>query len=268
LSKNVIIIGNPDYALINLVNACGNRNIIIYTACDGNLLNKSLLYPVLKDKIVITPSKYVKTKLEAIDIHVTDVIPHAVTVFTSPKTHNNHEMLYITAYQKRKYPEYGIRALTIAGYKPYAITNFMNPYKNHFRVIGESYQVSDKFIHDSYEKVSFYINLSDSGGFEITPLEAMAHGLVVITAKIPPIMEYIGDTTPFLVELTGKTWYEPFIWENIEHFEYDYKQMSEYILKAINMNDNEYAYYSKKSYEQAQKYNQSIYKKFLEYIKP
>jgi glycosyltransferase involved in cell wall biosynthesis len=265
LSKNVIIIGNPDYYLTWLIQSIKNRNIIIYTVCEGKLINKSFIYPHLKDKIIITPSKYVKTKLEEIDIHVSEIIPHAITTFTKPKTTNNHEMIYISGYQKRKYPEYGIKALTLAGYKPYAITTLTNPYKNHFRILAEAYRLSDEEIHNTYEKFSYYLNLSDNEGFGLTPLEAMGHGLVVITAKIPSIMEYINDATPFLVELTGNITYEQFSFELIEHFEYDYKQMSEYIIKALTMNNNEYENWSKKAFETAKKYNPQIYKKFLEF---
>jgi len=267
LEDKVIIVGNPDYATYHLAQFIPkNKKLILYLVLEGKFID-SFIKNFLKTQTIITPSNYAKTKLEEADIHVAGVIPHGITVYTQPKTTNNHEMLYISGYIKRKYPEYGIRALTKAGYRPFVITSIDNPYIKHFRPIGEAYRLKDEDIHFAYETVSWYLNLSDSEGFGLTPLEAMAHGTVVIAPDIPPLNEYLNNENSLLVKTTGEKWYEPFAWELIEHHKYDENDMANKILKAINMNDNEYSNLSQKAFETAKKYEASkVYQKFLEYF--
>ena len=275
-SGTAIIICNPCRQMIYIYNALKKlsriKNYIFYITVEG-YIQKGFLPQVqfLKEHTLVTPSHYVKMRLEEQDFHVEDVIPHGVKHFGEPKHSNPKTLGYIAGYLQRKYPKYGIKAIVKANVKPYLITTRNNPFIRYFNVISlDEYndsKVTDDFINAFYRLIGFYLNLSDSEGFGITPLEALAFGTPVIAPEIPPLVEHLPDFT-FWVQLTGNKWYEKFGMDIlIEHYEYDSSDMVDKILEALQLKDSEYYELSKKSIEFAKKYDiHKVYTRFLKIL--
>ena len=242
-----IAIGNPDYLLKRIVNYTRNVEFTLYVTVEGVITGD---VSWLKNYRVIAVSNYVKAKLEERDIYVEDVIPHGVEYYGEPKRYNNKLFGYISGYQKRKYPEYGVKAIQHTKIPFIYLTNSVNPYKTLGFMIPQAYQLDDIQINNFYRVISFYLNLSDSEGYGITPLEAMAFGNVVITADYPPINEHIPKNLSIMIP-TYDVWYEGYMWEKIEHHVYKTEEMIEAIRKAFEMTDNQYHELSKKCIEYA-----------------
>jgi hypothetical protein len=270
---NVIIVGNPDsHARLlydNIKNNPKIKNIILYLVCEGILdINQVSWLRNIKGYI-ITPSKYVKQKFECTGINIDNIIPHGVNNYGNIKQKNNI-LGYVSGYQKRKYPSYLYPKFYnyIRDKNFRIITNDINPYAKYFpKVIYSNYKLPYEKILEFYTNINFYVNLSDSEGFGLTPLEALAHGNVTILPKLPVFTEFYPSNIVFYFNITDKKEYEPFSFEHIEHFVYDVDDLIEKLEIALNMDNNTYQSYSSKSIEFAKKYNIfNTYSKFLEYL--
>jgi Glycosyl transferases group 1. len=118
---------------------------------------------------------------------------------------------------------------------------------------------------DYYKKFSWYLNISDCEGFGLTPLEAMAHGMPLISPYYLPIYEYADSSFTIFIP-TKDAWYEPFGWENIEHHIYNTDDMVFAIYKALDMSDNQFANMSENALKKAKMYTPDVYKKFVNLI--
>ena len=262
----IIAIGNPDQELFTIIRHSFGKRIIAYTVCEGVLRTPALWFrPYSKIITHVVPSKYVKEKYEAIGVDVDDVIPHAIFNFGEPKKQNNKNFLYIGGYQYRKYPKYGVEAIKRSGIKPCVLTTNNNPYANLFDTIITDYKFDETQIVDYYKKFSWYLNISDCEGFGLTPLEAMAHGMPLISPYYLPIYEYADSSFTIFIP-TKDAWYEPFGWENIEHHIYNTDDMVFAIYKALDMSDNQFANMSENALNKAKMYSPDVYKKFVNLI--
>jgi len=273
IEGNVIIVGNPDghakWLYDSIANNSKVKTITLYLTCEGILnINQVSWLKNIKANI-ITPSNYVKQKFNSVDINITDVILHGVSYFGHAKS-KGLVFGYISSYQKRKYPDYLYpKFYNYIKDKDFRIiTNYQNPYAKLFpKVVYSNYNLPYESIINFYREINFYVNLSDSEGFGLTPLEAMAMGNIVILPKLPVFTELYPDDLVIYYELTGKKFYEPFNWENIEHFEYNVDSLITAMNKAISLSDNEYYSLSLKSIEFAKKYSiNNMYSKFKQYF--
>jgi glycosyltransferase involved in cell wall biosynthesis len=256
-----IILGNPNNELFRLASAVRHTNPILYVTVEGPL---NVRPTWMKAFHVVAVSNYVKEKLEEADIPVSMVIHHGVDVMPKLKLSNNRTFGYIAGYMKRKYPLYGIEALKRAGVRLKAITNKTNPFLDALDPILEAYTLPPSAIQEFYYQIAWYLNLSDSEGFGLTPLEACASGTPVIAPEIPPLKEILPSSTLW-VRLTGEVWYEQFSFEMIEHFVYDIEHMVKRIEEAKEMGNERYAALSRECVSHGLRYNIFMtYKKFLE----
>ena len=273
LEGDVIIVGNPDAHARLLYDSIKDnnkiKNIVMYLVCEGILdINQVSWLRNIKGYL-IKPSNYVKEKFEHAGIDVTDVIPHGVSIFGSVKDKENI-FGYVSGYQKRKYPDYlnpqfysFIRNIDFR-----IITTSNNPYARYFyKTIYGDYKLGYDDIIRFYNSINFYVNLSDSEGFGLTVLEAMAMGNVVILPSLPVFREFYEYYTVMYFSITNKRYYEPFSFEHIEHFEYDVNDLLNKMLEALNMDDSEYKKMSKYSIEFAKNYSiTNTYTKFSKYL--
>jgi len=273
IEGNVIIVGNPDghakWLYDSIANNSKVKTIILYLTCEGVLDFNQVSWLRYTRNYIITPSNYVKQKLDCVGIDVTDVIPHGVSYFGNAKS-KSLVFGYIGGYQKRKYPDYLYpKFYNYIKDKDFRIiTNHQNPYARLFpKVIHGNYNLPYESIINFYKEINFYVNISDSEGFGITPLEAMAMGNIVILPKLPVFTELYPSNLVIYYELTGKRFYESFSWQYIEHFEYNVDSLISAMNRAVSLSDNEYYNLSLKSIEFAKKYSISnTYSKLKQYF--
>lgn len=266
-------LGPPEFNNIRWIRKLGSPNpLILYVACEGPLRPGwvRLIYPYIRDAIIIAPTEYVRDKLRASGLDVAGVIPHGVRAFgLNPKYYNNKVFGYVGGYLKRKYPEYGIRALELAKLKPLAITTPDNPYRDRFIVVrDDEYKgCPDEAIQAFYRSLNFYLNLSDAEGFGLTVLEAMAFGCIPILPKLP-VFNYLPEYGPIWVPITGDKWLEPWGgWLYIEHYRYRPEDMAEAIAKAKAMAHTDYMQLSRMLWRYAHSFDiRLVYPDFLTYL--
>ncbi|RLG86904.1 MAG: hypothetical protein DRO39_01995 [Thermoprotei archaeon] len=271
-----IIVGNPHFWEKRIYDALKtNHNIrgfIFYMTVEGNVRESHLRHiQWLHDGVIVTPSHYVKRKLEQCGFRVEKVIPHGVEVYGDVKRRNTGTLGYIAGYLQRKYPRYGVEAVRMAGVRPYLITTGNNPYLKYFSVVStkeyHDAHVPDWKVLKLYRDSAFYLNLSDAEGFGITPLEACAMGTPVIAPRYPPLTEFLLPFTLW-VPVTGRVWYENWGgWLDIEHHEYRPADMARVIRRALGMSDREYEELSAKCIEHALRYDiRRVYTQFLDLV--
>lgn len=280
------------------------KQIIFYATNEGRLKPSYLPQAqYFHNGTIITPSEFCKKNFEADGFEVAGVIPHGVEHFGEPKTQNGKIFGYMGGGLARKYPEYGVRAVEKAvaqlniefrvivdrffrriidrnvdragfheklGYR-YPLTLDKVRLRRFAKIVSDAeYElnvVTDEFILDFYRGLNWYLNLSDSEGFGITPLEAMAMGTPVIAPRYPPLTEFLPEWTLW-VETTGEIWIEEWWgWLLIQHHHYHEHEMLKTIKRAVEMSDSKYSYLSRKSIEHAKKYDvNKLYVRFLEYV--
>ena len=256
-----ILVCNPDFEARRIVSLTKNLRFILYLVTEGPIRTDVRW---VKDHYVVTPSKYAKAKLEGAGVNVDDVIPHGVRFVSQPRTHNNRVFGYIGGYMRRKYPTYGIEALKRVNINTIVITTPNNPYINLFKIVDtRAYTLGDHVINSFYSMISWYLNLSDSEGFGLTPLEACAMGVPVIAPRLPVFTETLPPNATLWVELTGETWYEPHRFELVEHFVYSTESMVRRLIEAQGMSDARYAALSREAYEWCKQFDyRTVYRRF------
>jgi len=276
LSGVAIIMGNPHlYELreyLDLKARSRVRDFIFYLVVEGHIMD-SFLEKIerFRDGIIVVPTNYVYDKLRRVGFKPDMVIHHGIERVERHKLKNTKSFCYIAGYLPRKYPHYGIEAIALAGVKPFVITTSDNPYMNYFNVVSDKEysitHVPDSKVYDLYRNHSWYLNLSDTEGFGVTPLEAMGFGCVPIAPRIPPFLEILPDWILW-VKLTGRVWYQNWgNWLWIEHFEYDVDDMVKRIKEALEMDDDEFEELSKRAVEHAKNFHfLKTYSKFVELL--
>jgi glycosyltransferase involved in cell wall biosynthesis len=270
VSEDVIIVGNPNDMTRRIFERIRARRIVFYLIVEGDVGPNA---DWLKNQTVIAPSRYVGSKLEARGIHVAGVIPHTVSTFFPPRRRNLKRLLYVAnytpgSYGRRKYPAYGIKALSLLHAKVTAITSSDNPFVEGLNVVPTIHRLGDFQLSKIYQQYDFYINLSDSEGFGLTVLEAMAHGLVVITPEYAPITEFTNRSFALYVPVSG-LWHEAYDGYgsgDIEHRYYSPESMASAIGRGLSLDNSVYSQMSERASNEARKFPPSIYLKFLEFI--
>jgi len=274
LKDNVIIIGNPDTHLRQLYDSVKDnqniKNIIIYTVCEGILDIRQTSWLRHVKAYIITPSKYVKQKLECAGINVDDVIPHGVSQYGKIKEKKNNILGYISGYQKRKYPDYLYPKFFnyIKNLDFRIITTGNNPYIKYFKHVDtRAYSYDNGYVNSFYDTISFYVNLSDSEGFGLTVLEALAHGNVIVLPALPVFTEMYPSDLVFYVKLTGKKYYESYSFEDVEHFEYDVDDMISKINTVLGLSDDKYKVLSERGIVFSKDYDiYRVYERFKGFV--
>ncbi len=272
---SIIVNGTLDGYFIYLVKHHRHNKQVWYPVIEGYIYNEYLLNEIRRyywrlEPYVIAPSIYVKEKLELMGIPVDDVIPHGVRF--KPYIGNKDRInlfLYIAGYMKRKFPKYSEPVLKMFGNSLTLVTSSDNPYakyvRNSIRIIYDHGSLSDEDVLILYRTHRFYLNLSDSEGFGLTPLEALSQGCIPIVLDVKPFNEYCSREYCYMVRPSGEVWYEVFGDLLIEHNKYN---PEEYIATVYNaLIDEHYGYKKIIGYEVSKNYYfRNIYKKFNEYI--
>jgi len=274
LGDIAIILGNPHLYERNLYNYIKDNKkdvqFIFYIVLEGNIIPSFIpMIQYLNDGIIITPSNYAKAKLEQAGFKVEKVIPHGVEVYGYAKASNTKGLGYISGYMERKYPNYLFPHIGKFKDNFYVITNNINPYKQYFNVVSTNeYNLDDSFIYSFYKRLSFYLNISDSEGFGLTPLEALAFGNPVIAPRYEPLTEFLPNFTLWVNTKNEKRYENWGNWLHIEHNIIDVDDLLKKVEIALNMSDNEYKELSYKSLEYSYKYDvTNVYVNFLEFLK-
>jgi len=304
LYDTVLIVCSP-HGLTNLIMRAISRNrnikkIIFYATNEGRLKPDYLpKAQYLHKGILITPSEFCKKNFEEDGFTVHGIIPHGVEWFGQPKEKNKRIFGYMGGGLCRKYPPYGVNAVkkTRINFKVIVDNAFRRVITRNTDISGVLEQLGykfpdvldkrvlrtfaeivseneydlrktpDEFIIDFYKSISFYLNLSDSEGFGITPLEALAMGCVVIAPKYAPLTEFLPDFTLW-IPTSGKIWIENWWnWLLIQHHHYYEHEAVKVIKKAFYMKDSVFRDLSKRGIEYAKKYDiNKVYVRFLDYV--
>ena len=271
LIRNVIYIGNPNTTMQHVfIQTPYDVNRIAYLVIEGPLkttykINKPINY-------VVTPSKQWVEYLRAYSSNVV-VIPHGIDTrhYVEPKSFEERDLfLYIAGYMHRKYPPYAFPIYEEFGKLIHIVTNSQNPYLQFFNVLTTKIytrEVTDEYIYGLYATHRFYLNLSDSEGYGLTPYEACNYGAVPILPRLPVFLEYFPSDLPIWFELTGETYCEDFVFECIQHYVYDVNSLREAIKYAINMKKEEWVDKSARCMEWVKAFDyRVVYQKFKELL--
>jgi len=205
----------------------------------------------------VAPSRYAGEQLELAGLEVSAVVPHRVRVYTAPRKHRLSSLGYIAGYQERKYPSYVMERVCdrLRKYDFRVVTTPNNPYRGCFAHVDlNAYRYPYNRIVEFYEKIGFYVSLSDSEGFGMTPLEAQATGAPVVAPRIPPLTETLESGVVW-VEITGRRWYEPINLFTIEHHMYSPESLLEALEYVTGLSDKEYEKLSFEAYHNASRYS-------------
>ncbi len=264
-----IYVGNPNNSMSLLLGQTpyyGYR--YAYVVVEGDIINIPMPSKPINKWFV--PSNFVRDKLIKYGITNVDVIPHGVDtrLLAMPKPFEERRLFfYIAGYMIRKYPGYALYIYQKYGKDIDIITTPNNPYIKYFNVISDkaySKNVTDDLIATQYASHRFYLNLSDTEGFGLTPLEACVYGCVPILPRIPVFTELYPSDLPIWVEWTGDTFNEFFHFEYIEHYVWDVEEMRNAIEYAKSMSKEEWEDKSQKCMEFAKQFDyRSVYKAFM-----
>ncbi len=156
-----------------------------------------------KTPYILTNSRHMKqTILKYTHAHATVIHPPIIIPHRLPRRHPNSYYLYVGRIDREKHIELGIKACNDLGV-PFIIVGATNEpqYEQYLRSIAGStitflgYQ-TDKHIHALYQGARAVLFTSKNEDFGIAPLEAMAHG-------VPVISYYGGGARETVIE--GKT---------------------------------------------------------------
>ncbi len=240
----VIIVCNPCNQFNVLIRYLQSKKQIWYMVTEGRFEDKELLRLYKRvDPIVVVPSKFAGIKSEESGIPPDYEVPNAieyVPLNRPPK--KDVKFLYIAGYLVRKYPYYARGLFEKVSEDMVVVTTKSNPFLSRHRfkeVYASIYDINrtwsevateDK-IKELYSRSMFYLNISDSEGFGLTPLEASAFWTIPILPELPTFKEIFSDC-PIWVRLTGEVIREffPPIW--IEHHIYDVNDMIDKALSS------------------------------------
>ncbi len=282
--RYVIYFDNLHWQTRSVVTFLRPERTILYMVAEGPS-NVRLTTPfdrvIGKVKAIVAPSKFsaefLNDALKPVNRQVDIIIPHGIRIPDKVRPINEKKgMLYRTYYMKRKFPGYGIEAvLKFHELHPdYPIDILVPGGPMDIIYVVKAIPFSKVTGDLPYEKVEelydthrFWLNLSDNEGFGIMPIEAMAHGEVVIAAGIPTIAETVPSDSNFIIPVDG-TWEEPWGYLNIRHYKYRAEDMVEAMERAINTPEAVLEEYSRRNVEWAKQFDyKKVYSRFLELIK-
>lgn len=228
---------------------------------------------------VVTPSRFSKMMYEKAGVHVDEVVPHGIVLPEGqpPPMWGRSLFFYRAYYIPRKYPSYGLKALEeyVKRHGSDGIDIYLvGPPFDSDLLLATKYpfmKVKNPILPDEMDRLykthAFYLNLSDSEGFGLTPLEAMARGEIVVTAWYPAIRDYLPEECNVVVPVKGY-WWEALTYEYILHAEYDpedYLKAMEAALEMYRSGDKRLEEWSRCNAEVASKYDyRVIYKRFAQ----
>jgi len=247
---NVILINNPDDLMARTMTLNYRRIKAIYSIMEGTNIKyitiDHITNWVTQNNIkVFTPSKYSKFYHDIQNFKNVEVLYHGIETPTGINNRYPNKKIfgYIGAYIERKYPSFIKFTLEKTPNVYYHIkTSNNNPFNKYFKKVDtEIYK--DTPISDYYNNIDVYVNFSNAGAFEMTPLEAISYGIPTIIPDIPLFRETIlqyWNNYPLLVK--GNDDY--YIWECCNYaivcWNYDAVDMANIINNINDMNKEQY----------------------------
>lgn len=279
INDDVMLVGNPDSEMFGKFSGVKRHVRVMYLVIEG-YADKTWFIPLLTQTAayVVPPSSFSGYWLRKLGFNPSSPIPHGVDLPDFPSTdvlkkrYENKQFLYISGYLERKYPHFiGPMLDKIGNINTRVISGGPNPYADKFRrYTADAYQLAsvDQYYDESY----FYMNLSSNEGYGITPLEAFAHAVPVIEARLPPFNEFhlgsyrkkYGDY-PYAVDTLSDYYWNFGVW-HIQCKYYDTDQYVQKVKQAMSMSFDEYVDLAHKVYEVAKEYPITIYKEFQKFF--
>ena len=274
---NSIIINNPETFMSRAMTFNFGRIKALYSVLEGTNLDLRTVDHISswakQWKIkVFTPTKYSKFFHELLNFENVEVLPHAIEL---PNQINNRYpkqriFSYMAGYMERKYPKFLEKTFKRTQNVYYYIkTSGVNPFLKYFKQYDfDIYKDID--ISNYYLNIDVYVNFSNAGAFEITPLEAISYGIPTIIPDIPLFRETIlqyWNNYPLLVK--GNNDY--YIWKgfgfNIVCWYYDPIDLANIINNINDMSSEQYYNLKQEFIEKGRKmvkehYPLSLYERF------
>jgi len=276
---DIIIISNPDDFMARVMVLNFRRIKALYSVMEGTSINFRVIDHISSwsnqyDIKVFTPTKYSKFYHDIENFSNVEVLPHGIEI---PNQINNRYpdkkiFGYIGAYMERKYPSFIKFTLEKTPNVYYHIkTSKNNPFNQYFKQVDtEIYK--DTPISDYYNNIDVYVNFSNAGAFEMTPLETLSYGIPTIIPDIPLFRETIlqyWNNYPLLVK--GNNDY--YIWKCCNYaivcWNYDAMDLANIINNVNDMNKEQYYNLKQTFIEKGiplvkEHYPLSLYKRFSE----
>ncbi|RLI87200.1 MAG: hypothetical protein DRP01_02520 [Archaeoglobales archaeon] len=279
IKGTIILVGNPDPYFFFIASRHLHNKQIWYLTTEGPVeLRSGIRWYKTIQPYVVANSYYSKECLEKSGLPVDEVVWHGCRFEALEEVPDKSlEFLYCAGYLKRKYPRACGPVIERLGHRLLLITTMNNPYMRDFDLISiydaphvkrryPDRVCTDEMLIELYKSARFYLNLSDTEGFGLTVLEAMAFGAIPIVLNIPPFTEWIPKECAYWFNPTGQVELEPFGAHRIEHKIYTTKALWKAIGRALR-DKSSWNRKAKKCLETARKmYYKDVYAKFLDFI--
>ncbi|RLC77729.1 MAG: hypothetical protein DRJ03_26360 [Chloroflexi bacterium] len=275
----VILVGNPDPYFFFIASKHTHNKQIWYLTTEGPVeLRSGIRWYRTIQPYVVANSYYTKECLERSGLPVDEVIWHGCRFEALEDVPDKTlEFLYCAGYLRRKYPKACGPVIERLGHRLLLITTMNNPYMRGFDLISiydaphvkrryPDRVCKDETLIELYKSARFYLNLSDTEGFGLTVLEAMAFGAIPIVLQIPPFTEWLPRECAYWFKPTGRIELEPFGAHRIEHKIYTTEALWGAISRALK-DRSRWADKAKKCLEVARRMHyENLYPRFLEFI--
>ena len=297
-SKNIIIVGASYYTTLNYaVKYIGKANIILYLTIEGNpYIDTALKNTLNKYTYIIPVSKYVKSKLEEAGLKPEEPIPHGVEINNKYDPHlykiimeeakgkqiilnisrNDvrkalDRLLLIYKFINHMFPDTFLilHSDTSGVYDIVEISRQLQLRDFWFTALKErNIRLTDEQINTLYKSSYIYLNTSRSEGYGLPILEAMAHGIPIVSPGIPPIAELIGNSKAGLLTSIYNPEYKKYLnYLEFELYDYDIGDLIDATV-SILINPKLREEMSREAFEKAKKYDINIvYQSFKGYLK-
>lgn len=279
INDDVMLVGNPDAEMYGKFSGVKRHVKVMYLVIEG-MADQTWYIPLLAHTSarVVPPSSFAGYWLRKLGFNPSSPIPHGVDIppFPSGETlknrYENKQFLYIAGYIERKYPHFiGPMLAKLGHVNTRVISGGPNPYADYFKhYTADAYQLAS--LDRYYDETYFYMNLSSNEGYGITPLEAFAHAVPVIEARLPPFNEFhLGSydkkygSYPFAVDALTDYWWNFSIW----HVQCKYYDTDQYVQKvnyALSMSYEDYVELAQRVYDIAKEYPITVYKEFQKFF--
>ena len=247
---DIIIISNPDDFMAKTMSLNYRRIKALYSVMEGTSINFRVIDHISSwsnqyDIKVFTPTRYSKFYHDIENFNNVEILYHGIE---TPLNINNRYpdkkiFGYIGAYMERKYPFFIKLTLEKTPNVYYHIkTSKTNPFNQYFKQVDtEIYR--DTPINDYYNNIDVYVNFSNAGAFEMTPLETLSYGIPTIIPDIPLFRETIlqyWQKYPLLVKSNN----DYYIWKCCNYaivcWNYDTIDLANIINNINDMNKEQY----------------------------
>jgi len=279
IKDNIIIVSNPDDFMARVMALNYRRVKAMYSVMEGTSINFRVIDHISSWSNqygikIFTPTRYSKFYHDIENFNNVEILYHGIETPTEINNRYPDKKIfgYISAYMERKYPSFIKFTLEKTPNVYYHIkTSKNNPFNKYFTIVDtEIYK--DTPISDYYNNIDVYVNFSNAGAFEMTPLETLSYGIPTIIPDIPLFRETIlqyWNNYPLLVK--GNNDY--YIWKCCNYaivcWYYDAVDLAN-IINNVNEMSKEQYYNLKQTFIEKgvplvkEHYPLSLYKRFSE----